>query len=352
MDLHSFIFPIADLQKRVEKDTTYIGKMRSTDEQPGNYDRMSLTAGEDFMFNDFLEQAASNTYDWIKAFGRNVKKAYRIIPDGELHTVKENLGLHVKLGSEDKGTHFNMTLANTSSEPSVPYVTFDEDEETDTGITYEVQVFSHLNITKGDAASYGFTVRLYYTERVEDSPFTSQRVMTLNYTKTSDVSLDSLMTSASALSLTLLKDDMGTHELVSVNSIEVEVTAITPAEPISIPKGDFVKYIMANGAELYGRLMYDYTGGEPIVDVWTEQDMRNSLTFTIDVPEWTDKNMLPVVETHLTKAIVFYIIYLWFEMTNEKEAERYYNKWEDAAHDAQLGLNTENKILQRHGHWV
>lgn len=349
-ELHSFIFPIADIQQKVEKDTTYLGKMRSAGEDAGAYDRLRLTEGEDFMFNDFLEQAAAETYNWIKAFGRNVKNAYRIIPDGVLHVINEHLGVRVLLGSEDKGLHSMTSLAATASNPALPYATFEITAETDNDVTYRIDIHSHLNVSMGDASSVGYALRVHYTESVEDTPFMQHRVCSASGTLSADTDLDTLGT----FSVTLDKDDFGTHSILSVDSFEVEITDITPIDEMELEAGDFVKYILSDGRIVYGTLTNGFVAGagEPLLGNTSDIDMRNNVAFVVELPDWTDRNMLPVVESYLAKAIVFYIIYLWFEMTNPKEAERYYTKWEDAAHEAQMGLNTENKTLQRHGHWL
>lgn len=351
-ELFTFIFPISELQQQVEKDTSYIGKMRNTENDSQKYDRLRLTEGEDFMFRDFLEQALAETYDWIKAFGRDVKRACRIIPDGVLHHLKENHGVRVLFGNEDKGMHFTMLLDGSVLEPSKPYATFEVVAETDKDVTYDVTLHSHLALRIGDAVNASYDVRVYYTGGVEDSPVTTKYIWSDSYIMNDDTSLDDLI---DTFTVVLPKDEFGTHNIRSIDSIELEVTSITPADTTIIPKGDFVEYTHSNGKVVYLLLAYDYNPsmmGDIIADDIYETDLRNNVCIYVSLPDWSDRNMLPAVKTSLRKAICSYIIYLWFEMTNEKEAERYYAKFEDAAHQAQLGLNTENKTLERHGHWL
>jgi hypothetical protein len=63
-----FSYKISDILDEITKRTSYLGKMRSTEQEPFLVDRLSLTSGENFMFKEFIDNAANETYEWVKAF--------------------------------------------------------------------------------------------------------------------------------------------------------------------------------------------------------------------------------------------------------------------------------------------
>ena len=74
-----FSYRVEDILDEVTKRTSYLGKMRSTDQEPYVIDRLSLTKGEGFMFSEFLEDAVTQTYDWLRAFGRSIPMYDKIV---------------------------------------------------------------------------------------------------------------------------------------------------------------------------------------------------------------------------------------------------------------------------------
>ena len=96
--IERFVFPIATLKKEVEKRTSYMGKMRGTEESPNLLDRLALTEGESFLTDEYLDEAAAETYDWVKAFGRNVRNAYRVVPEMEMKEVIDDWRVKMLVG--------------------------------------------------------------------------------------------------------------------------------------------------------------------------------------------------------------------------------------------------------------
>ena len=341
-DRHSFIFRIADLQQLVERHTSYLGKMRVTDKDLDAADRLSLTEGEDFLFADYLEEATSETYDWIKAFGRNVKDAFLVFPDGEFNVIKEHSGVTIQRDGVSYGERKAFDVLDMN-----PYIG-EQDEVTHTH-TLEVDPSPSIKIAVGDATSVTYVIRLYYTASVVGTnAISSQYIKTITNTITSDATISEIETTSDAIPQT-----HGLTVVTSIDKLEIEVTSYTPASA-SYNKGSYVKYIRLDGSFVYARLAAAYNAAnkvEPeLKDVCTD-DPRGSVVMAVELPDWQDRNMLPAVERYLKDAIAFYIIWRWLETTNPKEAENYYNKYEEKAHQAQLGLNSEATILKRHGHW-
>ena len=71
------------------------------------------------------------------------------------------------------------------------------------------------------------------------------------------------------------------------------------------------------------------------------------IIFTLQPKEWWDRAAFSSVERYLKEALINYILYRWFEFTNTDEASTYFDKYEDYAHKAQLGMNAEGTKLHR-----
>lgn len=78
-----------------------------------------------------------------------------------------------------------------------------------------------------------------------------------------------------------------------------------------------------------------------------ELDANDNIVFTLQPKPWWDRAALSSVDINIKNALIEYIIYLWFEMANPDEAAAHYAKYENYAHEAQLGMNRENGTLER-----
>ena len=76
-------------------------------------------------------------------------------------------------------------------------------------------------------------------------------------------------------------------------------------------------------------------------------DPRGSIVFILERTGHFDLNLLPSIDRYIKEAVVNYVIFRWFEYVNAPEAANFYVKFEDYAHKAQVGMNSETKILQR-----
>jgi hypothetical protein len=69
--------------------------------------------------------------------------------------------------------------------------------------------------------------------------------------------------------------------------------------------------------------------------------------FNLQPKNWWNRAVYGSVENYIKEALIEYIIYKWFEYVNAEEAQAHYDKYEDNAHEAQLGMNAENGTLER-----
>lgn len=110
-----FSYRVKDLLDEVTKRTSYLGKMRGNESIPHMLDQMSLTSGEDFLFNEFLENAVSETYDWLKAFGRNLKHTNICCISYQDHKMIKNHGLKLTINGEEANINKDIKLNTTCS---------------------------------------------------------------------------------------------------------------------------------------------------------------------------------------------------------------------------------------------
>ncbi|MBR1525077.1 MAG: hypothetical protein IJ640_00255 [Prevotella sp.] len=342
-DKHSFIFPISDIKERVEKHTSKIGSMRGADDVPHMLDRMSLTEGESFLTDDYLQEAAAETYNWIKAFGRNLNQAFRIYPDGNLHTILENHGVHIFAEGRKQGLRYLLQL------------TSDDYNISGTPNQQGVSIFSasvslpSITIFVGEASEVRYKITFNYTTGIDGAPIGDNRQYVEEHTTTIDSNESQ---GAYGFQIRIEPSVLGNVTVKSIDSVEVEITNIF--KDYTLNKGDYIRFVNKDGTDRYGIVGADYDSRttDIIVCEETDGDCRGSIVMKVELAEWQDRNVLPVVETYLREALVNYIIYRWFETANPKESEVFHNKWEDRAHKAQLGLNTERRILQRKATWL
>lgn len=357
----SFIFPIADIQKEVEKRSSYLGKMRvvagSDAAVPQHQlDRMSLTKGEDFLFQEYLREAATETYDWIRAFGRHHgERAMRLYGSSTTHTLKENCGVKV--------------VDNTGVEYGTRYVKYNPEIQPDgasdkTAISLPFGL--PITIQKQDASQYKLRTTIKYIVGVEDTPFEE----VCYYQKEESRSKD-YTTSSAYMEVELEGSSWGAPYVKSVEYVLIEITEIVPASALSAAKDEYIEYQRQNGTTEWYQVRTAFSTDKLFVPAdWVnnlerlEEDLRDSIVYRLCIPEWSDSGMYKVVDNRLREAIVNYILWRWFETVLQEEdrysrygqkmpheAERYFEKYEEVAHQAQLGLNAEKQPLQRKYKW-
>ena len=343
---HSFIFPIAAIKQLVEQRTSTIGKMRGSESEPHLLDRLSLTDGESFLTDEWLEEAAAETYDWIKAFGRNVSNAFRIYPDGNLHTIVENWGAHLEIGGQSHGLSYKQDIA-PSDFSSVRNNAQSDAANNIAAFTVNINLPAAVSIVFGGAANVHYTMAINYTTGINGTPIEDKVQHIIN-------SVASVETEESGCQFVVkLTTLLGNMVVKSVDSVEIKITKAT-ARHFTLQKGDYIVWQGADGGKKYGIVGADYDSNNegPIFAEIMDGDVRNSIVMKVELPNWQDRNMLPMVERNLKDALSYFIIWRWFEEAYPQEAQPFKDRWEEKAHQAQLGLNTENHTLQRDATWL
>ena len=346
-DLYSFIIPLSSLREKVEMHTSVLGKHRSGEDSPHLLEQFALTEGESFLFDSYLKEAAAKTYNWIKAFGRNVQNAYMVHQGGGLVERTEEDDVHIiQDGVRLKEPHTHITIGESMY------------TSTQSGDTCNVHIdLPLLQLCLGDATGLRYHILVHYVT-IADELFTDALDKHIMLDITNDVQLSSL-----DLSLTISQDEFPTR-LERIDYVDISIDGFTPASHPLIKSGEFVKYTFMDGSVKYGIQRVNST--EVDVNGWYDFDIRDCVIFRVELPEWNDRNMLPAAKEHLESALANYIMYRWFEEVQEDAVKRvgnqwkrsaklsdtFYAKWEEDAHAAQLALNSERRILQRKSTWL
>lgn len=332
-----FNYKISDLFEEVTKRTSYMGKMRSTEQEPYLVDRMSLDSGEDFMFREFLEEAVHETYDWVKAFGRNIPIYEKIVNKYEDVVQYKNYGVEAKNFVTGDSIEINKTIKMDNY--SVGKFNDDFLEVThdaivaefglykeDVKVTIERKIILHT-----DLEGLNVTTEINHTEY---SVITS---------KTRNCSFDVCYPPFSFI------ESGSLHTIVSA-----ELYVTLKVEPISstvIKKGTYVEH-RTNFSDDSVFDVYKVNVDCTTAD-WLENstkldyDPRGCVVYVLERASHIDFNMIQSTDRNIYEAIINRIIYLWFEYVNAPEAEKYLLKFEDYGHKAQLCMNTRTKDIQR-----
>lgn len=329
-----FNYKISDLFEEVTKRTSYMGKMRSTEQEPYLVDRMSLTSGEDFMFNEFLEEAVHETYDWVKAFGRNIPMYDKIVSKYSDIPMYKDYGVSCKNYVTEEAYSFDKPIEVKVDElleddEDVLFVGHDDIQVTSTIEDVEVVVEHKL---------------ILYT--VLDG---LDVATTLNYNRSKLVNKGkAAIFQGEQIPFNFVESD-GKHE---IKGAELYITIkVKPVVSTAIKKGTYVEYRTDfsddSVFDLY-KVNADCTNADWMdYSCKLDYDPRGCVLYILERKDCFDKNILTSTDRALKEAIVNRIIYLWCEYVNAPEAEKYLLKFEDYGHKAQLGMNARTKDIQR-----
>ena len=339
MRVVEFTYKASDLLKEVTKRTSYLGRMRNTDQDVHLLDRLSLTEGEKFLFNEYIQEAGAETYNYMHAFGKEVHMPYMFYDDKPLYEVKESCGIYITCDDMKTGT-----------EMVVPTTSFSYSSGT------LAVVFPTTKIYKVDSSQfkYKFTCRFVMTATDTIGG------QTLNITKEMMAETSEITSSAdvtlTTISFTGIVPNFayGSNPTVTeIKSLLLEVTEITPATPLDVEAGDYVYEEDLDGHVRHFKAIRDYNSGTGMWELTPHDfillggDWKNSIVYRLNIPCWQDDGMYMTVDNRIKEALVSYIIWRWFETVLPKEADIYEKKWKAKAYDIQMGLNSERKILRR-----
>ena len=325
-----FSYRVDDILEEITKRTSKLGQMR-TAEGPSLVDRLSLTRGEDFMFSEFLEDAVSQTYDWLKAFGRKIPMYEKIVLKYEDMKMLKDYGAQMKINGNDANLNEKIKI-------DVEGVVKKDDS------TLTV-VHSPITLTNysGESihASVEHTLILHTT--FNEKPVTK----TIEYVKSRSIDVGSVW-SADAIPFEFIED--GYEHKIDYAELYVFVT-VSPVEVKPIKKDTYVEYHTDSSDDsvfdVYQTNVNCTTANWKDYSCKLAIDPRDKIVFILENSCNMDMNLMSSIDRNIKEALVNYIIWRWFEYTNPQEADRFYVKFEAYASEAKNGMDSEREIMQR-----
>lgn len=333
-----FSYKIDDLLEELTKRTSYMGKMRGSEQEPLMIDRLSLTHGEHFMFTEFMEDAASNVYDWLKAFGRNIKNAYQINVVYDDAIQYKNHGAYLEIDGKEadmehrylfKGIQATAQELLNKITTTLPSVTVENRmEDIDLRVEYTFYVHTLLDGTLETTECYKLTSQ--YTVK-KDGKFP-------NFSEYGNINIPFIF------------DENGSKH--SLQSVDVEIVVReTPVSVVPVKAETYVEYhpnLNDLSVTEYYQVVKDCTNANWKVnaDKLTD-DPRDKVMFILEQVNNFDVNMIHVIDRNIKEAIINYILFRWYEFVLPTEYQNYYLKFEDYAYKAKVGMNSTVKPIQR-----
>lgn len=330
-----FSYKIDDLLEELTKRTSYMGKMRGTEQEPLMIDRLSLTHGEHFMFTEFIEDAASNVYDWLKAFGRNINHAYHAKCVYDEAVQYKHHGAYLEIDGKEAEMEQRYLFKNIVATPleidnkidvTIPTITVENMIE---NIELTVDYYYHIHTLLDNT--------LDTTESIDQS--SSVYIKTGNY----PIGVTNIL-------IPFTFDESGSKH--TLQSVDVEIVVReTPVNVVPVKAETYVEYhpnLNDLSATEYYQVVKDCTNvnwkanADKLPD-----DPRGKVMFILEQVDNFDVNMIHVIDRNIKEAIVNYILFRWYEFVLPTEYENYYLKFEDYAYKAKVGMNSTVKPIQR-----
>lgn len=328
-----FSYRVDDILEEITKRTSKLGQMR-TAEGPSLVDRLSLTRGEDFMFSEFLEDAVSQTYDWLKAFGRKIPMYEKIVLKYEDMEIYKDYGVSMDIAGEKK---------DFDTEMRVKVLSFNTDNISTIEVKHE-----ELNLLKERNKDVNVNVLIHHRLVSHLIVGGVDAINESEYTKTVNMSTGDSYTSG----LEEIYFNVKEPERFDVKSLELYITAtVLPVNIQPIKSNTYVEYHTDFGDEsvfdVYQTNVNCTTANWKDYSCKLAIDPRDKIVFILENSCNMDMNLMSSIDRNIKEALVNYIIWRWFEYTNPQEADRFYVKFEAYASEAKNGMDSEREIMQR-----
>jgi len=333
-----FSYKIDNLLEELTKRTSYMGKMRGTEQEPLMIDRLSLTQGEHFMFTEFIEDAASNVYDWLKAFGRNIKHAYHAKCVYDEAVQYKHHGAYLEIDGKEaemerrylfKGIQAIAQELSNKITTTPPSVTVENRmEDIDLRVEYTFYVHTLLDGTLETTEQYTKT-DVYRIETGGKFP---------NFAGYGNINVPFTF------------DENGSRH--TLQSVDVEIVVReTPVSVVPVKAETYVEYhpnLNDLSVTEYYQVVKDCTNANWKANAdKLPDDPRDKVMFILEQVNNFDVNMIHVIDRNIKEAIVNYILFRWYEFVLPTEYQNYYLKFEDYAYKAKVGMNSTVKPIQR-----
>ncbi len=332
-------YKLEDLQQEVEKRTSYLGRMRSTENSPHLYDKVALTKGETFLYQEYLQNVISEIISYLQPWIRNINNPYIIYPDAPIHNVKHDLGVYAQWNGQQFYKGKNLTITNPQFENGV--------------LTDFIN--SRLVLHNGNAIIAGLKITIGYTTYIPNTPVINYNLILDNGTFPISFAQQNTIFEDNGtweINFPLQSTELGNEQIKSVDWIKLEIEASIGQSysTLSAKKGEYVIVEYPDNTEKLFLLNNDWQEGVvPLTDVATifDKNYLNAILFNLDMPQWWNNAMLGTAKRQLRETLVNGIIAQWLEIVLPDEAERFALKAQAAIENTIQALNAENKPLNR-----
>lgn len=325
------------LYEEVYKRTSFISKNRGTDVLAHQLSQMSFTRDEDFMFKPFIKEAASNIYEKLYPFSKDIEKAFRFIDS--VRTVElpklPDITNHADI---DDGSELSSVLLR---------------HDDAVGSWYTLSGLTNVDIhTPIDYKKFGIKIVVRFTYSVLCG---NRRVVRSEYLESI---VSAKVSKPATWSATVFvaegvygKDIERFGQVLSLDVVESKI--VRKGVPDKINKGDYVELSGEDDVELYKALEDTDSNGDilnPYLFEKQDIDERNSVVYRLNILEWMDDNAFSITDNAIFEAIVNFVIYRWFLIVNPSESSIYYSFYDDYLTRIIHRINAQKKPVRRTYH--
>lgn len=302
-----FSYKTDDLRKEVLRRTSYLGKMRGTENVPHLLDRIAFTEDESDLFSDYLKSSVSDAWDVISGFC----KGKFFIDESE----KVSLSELPELEPSDIDFSCNVAYSDSDRQCVVNFSELDCPGHSNEGIRLTIVFRLHYRVK----FRVGTTSFYEYVEKTED--FTMVRDLDSSVSYPIDVHVPIMLEPAGIVTGAEEYDEsyVASVSLLSVN--------VMHSNPRHIASGTCVEYKDLSGVVSWYRALCDTDENADLSDRSLFDpvpfDCTDSVLLELNVPVYFNENSLPAADVSLRESIVYGIMVQWITLSYPDELERY-----------------------------
>lgn len=339
MNRVTYSYKISELKKLLIQRTSYLGKMRSTEENAHLFERLSLTDGEDFLRDDFINEAASEVYSYLAAFGRGGDDRF-LINNGNRYVISERCGC----GFGNDRLHICSRICDaedwSSDENGNLYFDFLEPMQLYMGNADVVYMRMYFNYTTGVGIVRNKRGCVQYGE----------------YSNSRDSwTIDRIGVPEDKFILENI-DGLGRESLIDCEAV-YQISEIEPQNSYDVSRGDYIVREMLDGSKQYYSILSPHQDVSGLTDDFVKfarqdsRDLDDSLIYELDLLDWQDRSVMASIDNGIRESLIDWVMYRWLEYTLPDESNIYHERFLSKMDDVHKLLNRERVILHRGSNW-
>lgn len=313
-DILHFYYPLSLLQKQIDRDTSYLGKFRRTEQTPHLLDLINMTEDERDMFLELIETAMADVFDRLGKYTPNIPHKSYQFNEGSKNVLINTLPVitpasvgHTLTISTDK-KHITGTFDFL---PSV------QPDETKYGL------MAHIKIT--------YTVAYDFIEGGEADHYQETKCMSVRVHKENTPPYYYSQSINEKIQLEPASYTFTESYLKTIDDFEVEGVDVILLSGEPIEKGAWVEYdgklYVAEDDSTTKKFLEEF---DEKVFVEQKKDFRNSVHYILEYPHTLSTQYIEPLDIAIRTAIVSHIIRDWVEYSYPDEYAHWEGKYQDA----------------------